>query len=136
MNEKIRSVLNSLPHKPGIYLMKDAEGIIIYVGKAISLYNRVRSYFQESADLSPKNRSMVAKVDDIEFLVVQNEIEALVLESNYIKQYRPKYNVLLRDDKNYPYIKVALTEDFPRIYRVSSFTRDDNRYFCHLSNNG
>lgn len=136
MNEKIQSVLNSLPHKPGIYLMKDAEGTILYVGKAISLYNRVRSYFQESTDLSPKNRSMVAKIDDIEFLVVKNEVEALVLESNYIKQYRPKYNVLLRDDKSYPYIKVALTEDFPRIYRVRSFHRDGNRYFGPYTNSG
>jgi excinuclease ABC subunit C len=136
MNEKIQAVLNSLPHKPGIYLMKDAGGTVIYVGKAISLYNRVRSYFQESTDLSPKNRSMVAKVADIEFLVVQNEVEALVLESNYIKQYRPKYNVLLRDDKNYPYIKVALTEDFPRVYRVRSYQRDGNRYFGPYTNSG
>lgn len=136
MNQKIQSVLNSLPHKPGIYLMKDAEGTILYVGKAISLYNRVRSYFQESTDLSPKNRSMVAKVDDIEFLVVRNEVEALVLESNYIKQYRPKYNVLLRDDKNYPYIKVSLMEDFPRVYRVRSFQRDGNRYFGPYTNSG
>jgi excinuclease ABC subunit C len=136
MNEKIQSVLNSLPHKPGIYLMKDAEGKILYVGKAISLYNRVRSYFQESSDPGPKNRSMVAKVDDIEFLVVKNEVEALVLESNYIKQYRPKYNVLLRDDKNYPYIKVSLTEDFPRVYRVRSFQRDGNRYFGPYTNSG
>jgi len=136
MNEKIQSVLNSLPHKPGIYLMKDAEGKILYVGKAISLYNRVRSYFQESSDLGPKNRSMVAKVDDIELLVVKNEVEALVLESNYIKQYRPKYNVLLRDDKNYPYIKVSLTEDFPRVYRVRSFQRDGNRYFGPYTNSG
>src|SRR5712692_7837246 len=136
MNEKIQSVLNSLPHKPGIYLMKDAQGNILYVGKAISLYNRVRSYFQESSDLSPKNRIMVAKVDDIEFLVVRNEVEALVLESNYIKQYRPKYNVLLRDDKNYPYIKVSLTEDFPRVYRVRSFQRDGNRYFGPYTNSG
>ncbi len=136
MNEKIQSVLNSLPHKPGIYLMKDAEGTILYVGKAISLYNRVRSYFQESTDLSPKNRSMVAKVDDIEFVVVKNEVEALVLESNYIKQYRPKYNVLMRDDKSYPYIKVSLTEDFPRVYRVRSFQRDGNRYFGPYTNSG
>ncbi len=136
MNEKIQSVLNSLPHKPGIYIMKDAQGTILYVGKAISLYNRVRSYFQGSTDLSPKNRSMVAKVDDIEFLVVKNEVEALVLESNYIKQYRPKYNVLLRDDKSYPYIKVALTEDFPRVYRVRSFARDGNRYFGPYTNSG
>ncbi len=116
--------------------MKDAQGTILYVGKAISLYNRVRSYFQESTDLSPKNRSMVAKVDDIEFLVVKNEVEALVLESNYIKQYRPKYNVLLRDDKNYPYIKVSLAEDFPRVYRVRSFQRDGNRYFGPYTNSG
>ncbi len=136
MNEKIQSVLNSLPHRPGIYLMKDAEGTILYVGKAISLFNRVRSYFQESTDLSPKNRSMVAKIDDIEFLVVKNEVEALVLESNYIKQYRPKYNVLLRDDKSYPYIKVALTEDFPRVYRVRSFQHDGNRYFGPYTNSG
>jgi excinuclease ABC subunit C len=136
MNEKIQSVLNSLPHKPGIYLMKDAQGTILYVGKAISLYNRVRSYFQESSNLSPKNRSMVAKVDDIEFIVVKNEVEALVLESNYIKQYRPKYNVLLRDDKSYPYIKVSLTEDFPRVYRVRSFQRDGNRYFGPYTNSG
>ncbi len=136
MNEKIQSVLQSLPHKPGIYLMKDAQGTIIYVGKAISLFNRVRSYFQESTDLSPKNRSMVAKIEDIEFLVVKNEIEALVLESNYIKQYRPKYNVLLRDDKSYPYIKVSLTEDFPRVYRVRNFQRDGNRYFGPYTNSG
>jgi excinuclease ABC subunit C len=136
MNEKIQSVLNSLPHRPGIYIMKDAQGSILYVGKAISLYNRVRSYFQESTDLSPKNRSMVAKIEDIEFLVVKNEVEALVLESNYIKQYRPKYNVLLRDDKSYPYIKVALTEDFPRVYRVRSFARDGNRYFGPYTNSG
>src|SRR5947209_6643297 len=136
MNEKIQSVLNSLPHKPGIYLMRDMQGTILYVGKANSLYNRVRSYFQESTDLSPKNRSMVARVDDIEFLIVKNEVEALVLENNYIKQYRPKYNVLLRDDKTYPYIKVSLTEDFPRVYRVRSFQRDGNRYFGPYTNSG
>src|SRR6266704_3011471 len=136
MNEKIQSVLNSLPHKPGIYLMKDAQGTILYVGKANSLYSRVRSYFQESADLSPKNRSMISKVEDIEFVVVKNEVEALVLESNYIKQYRPKYNVLLRDDKSYPYIKVSLAEDFPRVYRVRSFAHDGNRYFGPYTNAG
>ncbi len=136
MNERIQSVLNSLPHKPGIYLMKDAQGTIIYVGKAISLFHRVRSYFQESTEHSPKNRSMVAKIEDIEFLVVRNEVEALVLESNFIKQYRPKYNVLLRDDKSYPYIKVSLSEDFPRVYRVRNFQRDGNRYFGPYTNSG
>jgi excinuclease ABC subunit C len=116
--------------------MKDANGTILYVGKAISLYNRVRSYFQESTDLSPKNRSMVAKIEDIDFVVVKNEVEALVLESNYIKQNRPKYNVLMRDDKSYPYIKVTLSEDFPRVYRVRSFARDGNRYFGPYTNSG
>ncbi|MGH2482424.1 MAG: excinuclease ABC subunit UvrC, partial [Ktedonobacteraceae bacterium] len=116
--------------------MKDAQGTIIYVGKAISLFHRVRSYFQESTEHSPKNRSMVAKIEDIEFLVVRNELEALVLESNFIKQYRPKYNVLLRDDKSYPYIKVALSEDFPRVYRVRNFQRDGNRYFGPYTNSG
>jgi excinuclease ABC subunit C len=129
MNERIQAILNTLPAKPGIYLLKDASGTILYVGKAASLHNRVRSYFADSADLSPKNRSMVSKVADIEYIVVANEVEALILECNYIKQYRPKYNVLLRDDKNYPYIKVSLTEDFPRVYRVRSFHHDGNRYF-------
>ncbi|HEY7355674.1 MAG TPA: excinuclease ABC subunit UvrC, partial [Ktedonobacterales bacterium] len=108
---------------------KDEAGTLLYVGKATSLHQRVRSYFAESADLSPKNRSMVAKIAEIEFIVVGSEVEALILECNYIKQYRPKYNVLMRDDKNYPYIKVSLTEDFPRIYRVRSFKQDGNRYF-------
>ncbi len=129
MNEKIQATLNSLPTRPGIYLFKDEAGNLLYVGKATSLHQRVRSYFAESADLSPKNRSMVAKIEDIEFIVVGSEVEALILECNYIKQYRPKYNVLLRDDKNYPYIKVSLTEDFPRVYRVRSFKQDGNRYF-------
>ncbi|HEU5368430.1 MAG TPA: excinuclease ABC subunit UvrC [Ktedonobacterales bacterium] len=129
MNERIQATLNSLPTRPGIYLFKDEAGTLLYVGKATSLHQRVRSYFAESADLSPKNRSMVAKIADIEFIVVGSEVEALILECNYIKQYRPKYNVLMRDDKNYPYIKVSLTEDFPRIYRVRSFKQDGNRYF-------
>ncbi|HEY7348881.1 MAG TPA: excinuclease ABC subunit UvrC [Ktedonobacterales bacterium] len=129
MNEKIQATLNSLPTRPGIYLFKDEAGKLLYVGKATSLHQRVRSYFAESADLSPKNRSMVAKIADIEFIVVGSEVEALILECNFIKQYRPKYNVLLRDDKNYPYIKVSLTEDFPRVYRVRAFHQDGNRYF-------
>ena len=129
MNEKIQATLNSLPTRPGIYLFRDEAGKLLYVGKATSLHQRVRSYFAESADLSPKNRSMVAKIADIEFIVVGSEVEALILECNYIKQYRPRYNVLLRDDKSYPYVKVSLTEDFPRVYRVRSFHQDGNRYF-------
>jgi excinuclease ABC subunit C len=136
LTEKLQSILNSLPHKPGIYLHKDADGRVLYVGKATSLYSRVRSYFADPADLSPKNRALVAKIADIEYIVVGSEVEALILENEYIKRYQPKYNVRLRDDKNYPYIKVALTEDFPRVYRVRSFKRDGNRYFGPYTNSG
>jgi excinuclease ABC subunit C len=136
LSETLQAVLNSLPHKPGIYLHKDAEGHVLYVGKATSLYSRVRSYFGDPADLSPKNRALVAKIADIEYIVVGSEVEALILENEYIKRYQPRYNVRLRDDKNYPYIKVALTEDFPRVYRVRSFHRDGNRYFGPYTNSG
>lgn len=129
ISEKLEAILQSLPHKPGIYLHKDAEGTVLYVGKAGNLRQRVRSYFGDPSDLSPKNRALVAHISDIEFIVVGSELEALILENEYIKRFQPKYNVRLRDDKNYPYIKVSLTEDFPRVYRVRSFRRDGNRYF-------
>jgi excinuclease ABC subunit C len=134
VSDKLQAVLNGLPHKPGIYLHKDSEGHILYVGKASSLYQRVRQYFGDPSELSPKNRALVAKIDDIEFIVVGSEVEALILENEYIKRYQPKYNVRLRDDKNYPYIKVALSEDFPRIYRVRAFRQDGNRYFGPYTN--
>ncbi len=136
LSEKLQAILQSLPHKPGIYLHKDEEGHVLYVGKATSLYSRVRSYFGDPADLGPKNRALVAKIRDIEYIVVGSEVEALILENEYIKRYQPKYNVRLRDDKNYPYIKVSLTEDFPRIYRVRSFRRDGNRYFGPYTSSG
>ena len=136
LSEKIQAILQNLPHKPGIYLHKDAEGTVLYVGKATSLYQRVRSYFSDPSDLSPKNRALVAKITDIDFIVVGSEVEALILENEYIKRYQPKYNVRLRDDKNYPYIKVSLKEDFPRVYRVRSFKRDGNRYFGPYTSSG
>jgi excinuclease ABC subunit C len=136
LSDKLQATLNALPHSPGIYLFKDSEGRILYVGKATSLYHRVRSYFGDPADLSPKNRALVAKVTDVDFIVVGNEVEALILENEYIKRHQPRYNVRLRDDKNYPYIKVALTEDFPRVYRVRSFRHDGNRYFGPYTNSG
>jgi len=136
ISEKLQAVLHSLPHKPGIYLHKDADGTILYVGKATSLYQRVRSYFGDPSELSPKNRALVAKIADIDYIVVGSEIEALILENEYIKRFQPKYNVRLRDDKNYPYIKVSLTEDFPRVYRVRSFRHDGNRYFGPYTNSG
>ncbi len=134
LSPKLQAILNGIPHKPGIYLHKDGEGHILYVGKATSLYQRVRQYFGDPGELSPKNRALVSKIEDIEYIVVANEIEALILENEYIKRHQPKYNVRLRDDKNYPYIKVALTEDFPRIYRVRSFRHDGNRYFGPYTN--
>ncbi len=136
MNEKMQATLDNLPHKPGIYIYRDEQGKVIYVGKATSLHNRVRSYFQEGANLSPKNRALVLHIDDIEFIVVGSAVEALILENEYIKRHQPKYNVRLRDDKNYPYIKISLTEDFPRVYRVRSFRQDGNRYFGPYTNSG
>ena len=129
ISDKLDAILQSLPHRPGIYLHKDAEGTVLYVGKAGDLRQRVRSYFGDPSELSPKNRALVARISDIEFIVVGSEIEALILENEYIKRYQPKYNVRLRDDKNYPYIKVSLNEDFPRVYRVRNFRRDGARYF-------
>src|SRR5579871_5154993 len=100
LNEK----LGALPTRPGCYLYKDANGQIIYVGKAINLRNRVRSYFQKGASLAPKTRRLVQAIRDLDYIVVESELEALVLECNLIKKYQPHYNVRLRDDKNYPYL--------------------------------
>ena len=121
--------LADLPNKPGIYLMKNAEGETIYVGKAAVLRNRVRSYFQAPEGLAPRTRSMVSHVADLEYIVTKSELEALLLESNYIKQYRPRYNVRLRDDKQYVYIRITLQEDFPRVQRVRQIAKDGARYF-------
>ena len=136
ISDKLDAILQSLPHKPGIYLHKDAEGTVLYVGKAIDLRQRVRSYFGDPSELSPKNQALVARIADIEFIVVGSEIEALILENEYIKRHQPKYNVRLRDDKNYPYIRVSLNEDFPRVYRVRSFRRDGARYFGPYTSSG
>lgn len=121
--------LKNLPDSPGVYLMKDSTGEIIYVGKAISLKNRVRQYFQSSANQSKKVYSMVKQIHDFEYIMVQNEVEALVLESNLIKSNRPKYNILLRDDKQYPYIKVTVNERFPRVFKTRRIEKDGAKYF-------
>lgn len=136
MNEAMQVTLDHLPHKPGIYLYRDGQGTIIYVGKATSLHSRVHQYFQPGADLSPKNRALVSHIESIDYIVVGSAIEALILENEYIKRHQPKYNVRLRDDKNYPYIKVSLTDVFPRVYRVRSFRQDGNRYFGPYTNAG
>ncbi len=128
-SEKIQSILATLPDKPGCYLMKDADGTIIYVGKAINLKNRVRSYFQQSSDHSYKTRQMVRKIRDIEWIVVASELEALILEMNLIKQHRPFYNVRLKDDKRYPYIKVHWADPFPKLSVTRNMVNDGSRYF-------
>lgn len=121
--------LKNLPDKPGVYIMKDQSGEIIYVGKAKSLKNRVRQYFQASKNKGLKVESMVRNIDDFEYIIVDNEVEALILESNLIKKHRPKYNILLRDDKQYPYIKISLNEDFPRVLKTRTILKDKAKYF-------
>lgn len=128
MNAEIEEKLALLPDKPGVYLMKDDKGRIIYVGKAINLKNRVRSYFQSSRNHSPKVLALVARINDLEYIITASEIEALILECNLIKKHRPKYNISLRDDKTYPYIKVT-REDFPRVYATRKVVKDGARYF-------
>jgi len=127
--EHIINILGSLPEKPGCYLMKDETGKIIYVGKAINLRSRVRSYFHESADHSYKTKQLVERISDIEFIVVGSELEALILEMNLIKQHRPRYNVRLKDDKRYPYIKVHWSDPFPKLSVTRRMLDDGSRYF-------
>lgn len=131
MEEKfnIQEELKKLPGKPGVYIMHDAKDAIIYVGKAISLKNRVRSYFRESTNKSPKIEKMVSLIARFEYIVTDSELEALVLENNLIKEYRPKYNTMLKDDKTYPYIKVTMGEAFPRVLFSREMKKDKSRYF-------
>ncbi|MDD4337041.1 MAG: GIY-YIG nuclease family protein, partial [Firmicutes bacterium] len=109
--------------------MKDAMGEVIYVGKAINLRNRVRSYFQPSSDHSPKVAAMVEHIADLDYIVTASELEALILECNLIKKHRPRYNVRLRDDKTYPFIKVTTDESYPGVYLTRRVLRDGSRYF-------
>jgi len=132
LQEKVRS----LPHKPGIYIMRDEGGTIIYVGKAISLRNRVSSYFGSLSGQVQKVVNMVSHIHDFEYIVVDTEREALNLENTYIKQYQPKYNILLRDDKTYPYIKVTVNETWPRTIIVRKVLDDGARYFGPFAGNG
>lgn len=121
--------MKALPTKPGVYLFKDNQGKIVYVGKAASLQHRVRSYFSPSTNLSPKLQRLVANTSDFEFIVTDSEQEALILESNLIKRYRPHYNIRLKDDKTFPYIKVDLGNAWPRVYITRRFQKDKGRYF-------
>ncbi|MCR1876548.1 excinuclease ABC subunit UvrC [Paraclostridium bifermentans] len=130
----IQEQLKKLPAEPGVYLMKNENDKIIYVGKAISLKNRVRQYFQSSKNHTSKVKSMVKNIAKFEYIITDSELEALILECNLIKQYRPKYNVLLRDDKTYPYIKVTVNEDYPRVLKVRKILKDKAKYFGPYTN--
>ena len=125
----IAEELKKLPDKPGVYLMKDHTDEIIYVGKAMNLKNRVRQYFQSNKNHTAKVLAMVPHIREFEYIVTDSEMEALILECNYIKNLRPKYNIMLKDDKMYPYIKVTVQEDFPRIFMTRHLTADKARYF-------
>lgn len=125
----IQEALKKLPDQPGVYIMKDKLGDVIYVGKAINLKNRVRQYFQVSSNHSPKVKAMVPRIAEFEYIVTDNELEALILECNLIKKYRPKFNILLKDDKSYPYIKVTMNEQYPRIVMTRRFEKDGAKYF-------
>ncbi|MCI5649653.1 MAG: excinuclease ABC subunit UvrC [Fusicatenibacter sp.] len=132
----IQEELKKLPGKPGVYLMHDAEDTIIYVGKAISLKNRVRQYFQTSRNKGPKIEQMVTQIARFEYIVTDSELEALVLECNLIKEHRPKYNTMLKDDKAYPYIRVTIQEDFPRILFAHQMKKDKSKYFGPYTSGG
>ncbi|MDU2063561.1 MAG: excinuclease ABC subunit UvrC [Sporomusaceae bacterium] len=136
MTEEVAEKLKVLPDRPGCYLMKDSQGKIIYVGKAVNLKNRVRSYFQVSANHSPKVKAMVSHIANLETIITTSEIEALILECNLIKKHRPKYNISLRDDKTFPYIKVTVGETFPRLYVTRKVLKDGARYFGPFTNAG
>jgi len=120
--------LKALPAKPGVYLMRDSRGEVLYVGKAVSLHNRLRSYFGSPSNLPPKTEAMMSQVSDFDFYVTDSEQEALILENNLIKKYHPHYNVLLKDDKSYPYLKIDLTDPWPRVYMTRRLERDGSRY--------
>src|SRR5512133_1019721 len=129
ISEKLQGILATLPAKPGCYIYRNAEGTIIYVGKAISLKNRVRSYFHADTSYDSKTRRLVREITDIEWIVVGPELEALILEMNLIKKHRPKYNVRLKDDKRYPYIKIHWAEPFPKVTVTRQMQEDGSRYF-------
>ena len=134
MNNTIEEKLVLLPHSPGVYIMKDAKGKIIYVGKAISLKNRVTQYFRQNSSHSVKVKSMVSRIEDFETILTGSEVEALILECNLIKKHRPKYNISLKDDKNYPYLKVTTNEVFPRVHITRRVARDGAKYFGPYTN--
>ena len=134
MTEALAEKLKLLPDSPGVYIMKDVRGKIIYVGKAVVLKNRVRQYFQSSRSQAPKVRAMVSHIADFETIMTANEVESLILEANLIKKHRPRYNIRLKDDKSYPYVKVTVQEDFPRVFITRRVMHDGAHYFGPYTN--
>ncbi|MEZ3461467.1 MAG: excinuclease ABC subunit UvrC [Lachnospiraceae bacterium] len=132
----VKEELHKLPNKPGVYIMHDVDDTILYVGKAKNLHNRVRSYFKENIGRGPQIDKMVSLIARFEYIVTDSELEALVLENNLIKEYAPKYNTLLKDDKTYPYIKVTLGEEYPRVMSVRQMKKDKAKYFGPFTNGG
>ncbi len=132
----VKEELSKLPKKPGVYIMRDKDDTILYVGKAINLYNRVRSYFKENIGRGPQIDKMVTLIARFEYIVTDSELEALVLENNLIKENRPKYNTMLKDDKTYPYIKVTVGEEYPRVMLVRQMKKDKSKYFGPYTNGG
>jgi excinuclease ABC subunit C len=121
--------IDQVPDRPGVYLYKDAKGQVIYIGKAASLRSRVRSYFQESRARDPKTDALVGQIRDLDYIVTANELEALIFESNLVKKHRPRYNIILRDDKHYPFLKLTTEEDFPRLVVARRIQKDGAAYF-------
>ncbi len=134
LSDKLKDLIKNLPNQSGVYLMKDENNKVIYVGKAVSLKNRVRQYFQSKKNMDAKVRAMVSHIEEFEYIVTDSEMEALILENNLIKEYKPPYNILLRDDKTYPYIKVTLNEYFPRVLKVRKVEKDKAKYFGPYTN--
>ena len=132
----IEKNIKRLPDKPGVYLHRDKLGHVIYVGKAVNLKNRVTQYFRSQTNMAPKVRAMVANIAEFEYITTDSEYEALILECNLIKKYKPKYNILLRDDKTYPYIKVTLADDYPRVVKTRRVVDDGSEYFGPYSDVG
>ena len=125
LDEKIARV----PDRPGVYLYRDGKQQVLYVGKAASLKSRVRSYFQESRPRDPKTDALVRQIRDLEYIVTDNELEALMLEANLVRRHRPRYNIILRDDKHYPFLKLTTNEEFPRLVVARRVQRDGARYY-------
>jgi len=126
--DEVREKLKTLPKTPGVYLMKNAAGTVIYIGKALALKNRVSSYFQHGRK-DPKTAAMVAEIEDFDYILTETEVEALMLEANLVKRHSPFYNIMLRDDKHYPYIRIDFNEKFPRVCVTRRVQNDGAKYY-------